>query len=98
MSGRSDRDRSTRGRLIVALREAGIQSPQKIADAVASMINTKIESSEGKHYAKCHKTKPMDEAAAAAGKGEPEHQARMKWARDAVSRVVIPPADHGEQG
>lgn len=28
-------------------------------------------------------------------KAEPEHQAQMKWARDVVSRVVIPPAYDG---
>ena len=33
---------------------------------------------------------------AASRKSEPEYQAQLKWARDVVSNVVIPPASDGE--
>jgi hypothetical protein len=31
-------------------------------------------------------------------KSEPEYQARLKWARDVVSKVIIPPADSPDSG
>jgi hypothetical protein len=37
-------------------------------------------------------------AAVASRKSEPEYQAHMKWARDVVSNVVIPPADSTDSG
>ena len=39
---------------------------------------------------------PLREPTDAERKSEPEHQAQMKWARDVVSNVVIPPAVDGE--
>lgn len=38
------------------------------------------------------------DAQLAARKLEPEHQAQMKWARDVVSNVVIPPAGSTDSG
>jgi hypothetical protein len=35
---------------------------------------------------------------AAYRKSEPEYQAQMKWARDVVSNVVIPPASQSKGG
>jgi hypothetical protein len=53
--GSAMRDQETRGRLVAVLREAGVVQPQKIADAIATMINAKIITSEGRHHARWHK-------------------------------------------
>ena len=53
------RDQEARGRLVHALRLAGLEKPQQIADAICTLVNTKIETSEGRHYSKHHKT-PME--------------------------------------
>jgi hypothetical protein len=50
------RDQEARGRLVHALREAGITAnPQKVADALCTLMNQKIATSEGRHYSKFHK-------------------------------------------
>lgn len=50
------RDQEARGRLVHALRECGItKNPQALADAICTLINQKISTSEGKHHAKHHK-------------------------------------------
>jgi hypothetical protein len=51
------RDQEARGRLVHALRQAGITAnPQKVADAICTLMNQKIARSEGKHHARFHKT------------------------------------------
>jgi len=50
------RDQEARGRLVHALREAGITTnPQKVADTICTLMNQKIEHSEGRHHSKFHK-------------------------------------------
>lgn len=50
------RDQEVRGRLVHALRECGIvKNPQGLADAICTLVNQKIATSEGKHHAKHHK-------------------------------------------
>jgi hypothetical protein len=50
------REEEARGRLIHAIREAGIMvKPQKLADAICTLINQKIAHSEGRHHSKFHK-------------------------------------------
>lgn len=57
------RDQEARGRLVHALREAGITTnPQKLADALCTLINQKIATSEGKHHSKHHKVTALPKA------------------------------------
>lgn len=49
------REQEARGRLVHALRQSGIANPQKVADAVCTLINQKVAKSEGKHHSKFHK-------------------------------------------
>jgi hypothetical protein len=51
------RDQEARGRLVHALRQAGVTTnPQQLADAICTLINQKVAKSEGKHHARFHKT------------------------------------------
>lgn len=49
-------DRKNFFKLVEALDDAGIDGAHKIAELIATMINQKIEHSEGKHHARFHKT------------------------------------------
>jgi hypothetical protein len=52
------RDQEARGRLVHALRQAGVTTnPQALADAICTLINQKIATSEGKHHSKHHKSR-----------------------------------------
>ena len=58
------RDQEIRGRLVHALREAGIvKNPRGLADAICAAINCKITNSEGRHHSKFHKVTPPSEPA-----------------------------------
>ncbi len=59
--GKGMADQETRGILVKMLREAGIKQPQQIADAIATMINVKINHSEGRHHARWHADKTGDD-------------------------------------
>lgn len=51
------RDQEARGRLVHALRQAGVKiNPQQVADAICTLINQKVATSEGKHHSRFHKT------------------------------------------
>jgi hypothetical protein len=51
------RDQEARGRLVHALRQAGVTTnPQQLADAICTLINQKVAKSEGRHHSKFHKT------------------------------------------
>lgn len=51
------RDQEARGRLVHALRQAGVTvNPQAVADAICTLMNQKIATSEGKHHSRFHKS------------------------------------------
>lgn len=49
-------DRANFFKLVQALEQADIPGAHKIAELIATMVNHKIEHSEGRHHARFHKT------------------------------------------
>lgn len=49
-------DRKNFFKLVAAIESAGFKNAHKIAELIATMINQKVEHSEGKHHSRFHKS------------------------------------------
>lgn len=49
-------DRKNFFKLVQALDDAGIDGAHKIAELIATLVNQKIEHSEGRHHSRFHKS------------------------------------------
>jgi hypothetical protein len=56
-------DRKNFFKLVQALEDAGISGAHQIAELIATLVNQKIEHSEGRHHARFHKTRAESENA-----------------------------------